>query len=62
MAKFIIHHTMAAWVTWSYIIEADDEEAAMEKYREDQPRHDSVEIGDCLDWAEDTMEIETREG
>ncbi len=56
MPTFVIKDKLACYVTWTYTVEAEDEESAMEAFREsDWQQQGEPEIGDCIDsWPQET--------
>ena len=60
MPKFKVTDKVACWVTWTYVIEAIDEDDALEKYYEGDHGETEAdpEIGDSLDWAGDGTQVE----
>jgi hypothetical protein len=59
MPKFLAKERMACWITWTYKVEAEDIEAAWERYGEGE--HSAVigqpEIGDSLDFVGNDVDI-----
>jgi len=55
MPKFIIRDTLPCYVTWTYEIEADSEDDAMDKFMDgDHDTPKEPEIGDNISWIDGT--------
>lgn len=62
MPKFIVKDRMACWVTWSYEVEADDEDAALDAFCQgDHGEAGEPEIGDSVDMLDNELTVVTVE-
>ena len=58
MAKFQVTTTQASYVSWTYIIEAENEQEALSLYYDgDHGDPVSTEIGDSVDCCDSTEEV-----
>ncbi len=56
--RYTIKETMACWVTWTRVVEADDEYTAVDMFfnGEGEPVGEP-DIGDCIDYIECPLEV-----
>ena len=60
MPKYTITDIVPCWVTWTYTVEADSEEEALEKYEDDDildAGHGTPEIGESLSFIDEELMI-----
>lgn len=51
---FIVKEIRPCWVTFSYRVQADDEEGAVEGFYESQADYIGEEVGDSIGWLDHT--------
>jgi hypothetical protein len=58
MSRYLIKHTMGCYVTWTYTIEAKNEDEARELFLGGAVDPEETEIGNNIDGVSERYEIE----